>query len=68
MHKSHDVIPACKEHEAEDDKHSDKLHSIHEVVARLFACDHFIKSEYDVPSIKSRYRKEIHHAQYDGNH
>ena len=64
MEKSADVVAESEDHQQGEDKHPYDLGDFQELVARLASCDHFVKAEHDVASVKRGDGKKVHHSQH----
>ena len=61
--KPPEIIAQCKDHKPKQQGDSDDLCYLHDFLRSRFPCHHFIKQEYDVPTIECRNRKKIHERQ-----
>ena len=65
--ESQDIVEVSIDHQGEEDDHADDLYTLHELVARLAACNHFEQEEHQVTSIQSWDGEDVHEGKHDGD-
>ena len=64
MDKTADVVAKGQYHKQQQQDHADYLRHLQELVARLASGHHLVEAEYDVASVQSGDRKQVHHTQH----